>query len=170
TQTDTSSANPGPAVIVGHLTWQGPPAQPSSRQALPISMTLYLQSGGTPIEFSGMSTEPSGVFTVTADVTSGNYYWRTKGPKYLATSGSVALARGLTTNVEMGLMRAGDCNDDNKVTAIDFNILRISFGRSLGDPGYDDRADFTGDEVVNAADFNLLKRNFGLFGPPPPGP
>jgi hypothetical protein len=70
-------------------------------------------------------------------------------------------------NVEMGLMRAGDCNNDNVVLVLDFNILKPTFGRSVGDPSYDDRADFTGDQIVNVLDFTLLKGNFGSGGAPP---
>jgi hypothetical protein len=44
----------------------------------------------------------------------------------------------------MGLMRTGDCNNDNVVGAVDFTILKATFGKALGEPGYDDRADFTG--------------------------
>jgi hypothetical protein len=72
-----------------------------------------------------------------------------------------------TSNVEMGLMRTGDCNNDNVVNVSDFNILKSTFGKSQGDPGYDDRADFTGDHVVNVSDFNFQKANFGTSGSPP---
>ena len=80
------------------------------------------------------------------------------------------LTAGVTTNVEMGLEKAGDCNNTNNVDSIDFTILRGSFGKSFGQPGYDDRADFTGDQVVNAPDFSLMRSNFGLSGAPPISP
>jgi hypothetical protein len=64
----------------------------------------------------------------------------------------------------------GDCNNDNVVTSLDFIILRNSFGKSPGQPGYDDRADLNGDLVVTILDFSLLKANFGISGSPPIGP
>jgi hypothetical protein len=67
----------------------------------------------------------------------------------------------------MGYMRVGDANNDNIVNASDFNILRISFGLSSGQQGYDDRAEFNGDLVVNIGDFTLIRSNFGLGGAPP---
>jgi hypothetical protein len=70
----------------------------------------------------------------------------------------------------MGLQRAGDCNNDNVVNAVDFTILKGTFGKSVGQPGYDDRADFNGDQVVNASDFSLQRANFGIAGAPPIGP
>ena len=95
------------------------------------------------------------------------YNWRVKDPKFLANSGSVSLAGAPQTNLEMGQMKAGDCNNDNVVTILDFNILKGTFGKAQGDPGYDDRADFTGDHTVTISDFNLLKGNFGQGGSPP---
>ena len=58
-------------------------------------------------------------------------------------------------------MLAGDCNNDNVVGVTDFQILKSTFGRTIGDPGYDGRADFDSDQRVTAADFNLLRYNFG---------
>ena len=58
-------------------------------------------------------------------------------------------------------MLTGDANGDNVVNATDFTILKATFGRSTGQLGFDDRADFNGDQVVNSVDFTLEKRNFG---------
>jgi hypothetical protein len=69
------------------------------------------------------------------------------------------------TDLEIGLQRAGDVNNDNAVTTIDFNIVRITFNSTI-----DLRADFNNDGVINIADFNLLRGNFGLGGAPPLGP
>ena len=154
------------ASLVGHVTWQGRPAQPSSLQQLPITLTLKLGSSET--NYSIQNTDSNGFFTVTvASLPNGTYSWRVKGPKYLANSGSVTLAGATQTNTEAGLMRAGDANNDNVVSALDFNIVKNTFGKAVGDPGYDDRGDFTGDQLVNALDFNLLKSNFGLGGAQP---
>jgi hypothetical protein len=68
------------------------------------------------------------------------------------------------------MLRTGDTNNDNIVNLFDFNVLKISFGKGVGDPGYDDRADFTGDQRVNVSDFTPLKANFGQAGAPPVGP
>ena len=85
--------------------------------------------------------------TVTA-LPSGTYNWRVKGPKYLANAGTVHLVGTPVTNVQMGTMRAGDCNNDNVVGINDYSIMKPAFGKAVGQPGYDDRADFTGDQLV----------------------
>jgi len=100
----------------------------------------------------------------------GTYNWRVKDPKYLANGGSLVLTGAAVTNVEMGFVRTGDASDNNVVDSTDFAILRGTFGKSVGQPGYDDRADFDGNEAVNATDFSLLRGNFGTSGAPPLAP
>src|SRR5207253_10354930 len=134
----TPTPTPG-SVLVGHVTWQGRPAQPNALQQLPITLTL--KSSTTEVNYPSQTTDTSGRFTVTTGLPNGTYSYRVKDPKYLANSGSLTLAAG-TNNQEMGLMHAGDCNDDNVVTVVDFNIMKATFGRTIGEPGYDDRADF----------------------------
>src|SRR5207244_11268299 len=40
-----------PAMVVGHVNWQGRPAQPNSLQQLPVSLTL--RSGTTEVNYPG---------------------------------------------------------------------------------------------------------------------
>jgi hypothetical protein len=186
TPTATPTATPttvAGSTLTGHVTWHGRPAQPNALQQLPLTLTLRLASGGPDNEYTGLSTDSSGYFTVPlGSLPTGTYNWRVKGPDatpntnttpgFLANASSVTLTSG-TVNAEMGLMRAGDANNDNVVNATDFSILKNAFGKSgcpTPQPGYDPRADFTGDCVVNSIDFSLLKTNFGIAGAPPIGP
>lgn len=167
TATGTPTGTSTPArVLVGHASWQGRPAQPDPLQQLPITLTL--KSDATEINYPVQNTDVYGFFTVpVGSVVSGTYNWRAKGPTYLANGGSITLAGAHQTDLEISLMRGGDANDDNVVDASDFNILKAAFGKSLGDPGYDWRADFNGDSIVDAQDFNLLRTYYGLGGSPP---
>ena len=115
---------------------------PTSLQQLPITLTL--KSAGNEINYPAQTTDASGFFTGTAPSDVGNYRWRVKGPKYLANSGN---GNAANTSIEMGLMRAGDANNDNVVNANDFSILRGTFGKRVGEPGYDDSADFNGTKL-----------------------
>jgi hypothetical protein len=97
------------------------------------------------------------------------YVWRVKGPNSLANSGqgTTPPAGQCTANLEAGLMRAGDATNNNVVDASDFTVLRNTYGKGCGQPGYDARADFNNDCNVNASDFTLLRNNFGQGGAPP---
>src|SRR5437870_1181265 len=109
-------------------------------QQLPITLTLKSAVGE--MNYPSQTTDASGYFTNSlTGLPTGLYLWRVKNPKYLANIGSVAITGASITSVEMGLMRVGDCNNDNAINVADFNIVRGSFGKALGDPGYDDRAD-----------------------------
>ncbi len=170
-QTSTSTSTPV-GLMVGHVTWQGRPAQPNTRQQVPISVSLSL--GATHVNYAGVNTDANGFFTVTVgSLPSGNYTWRVKGydpqwggPAFLANAGTIALAGAPFTLVEMNLMRAGDANNDNLVTVQDFNIQKSMFGRSCNPSCPDPRADFNSDSLINILDFNLLKPNFGTSGAP----
>ena len=167
-----AATTPTPTVeplLVGHVTWQGRPGQPNALQQLPITLTLKSTAGET--NYPAQNTTASGYFTSSvAGLPDGLYVWRVKNPKYLANSGTISLSGSGTTSVEIGLMKAGDANNDNVISVQDFNILKNTFGRQSGDFGYDARAEFTGDGVVNVSDFNLVKGNFGISGSPPVAP
>jgi hypothetical protein len=155
--------------LAGHVTWQGRPTQPNTLQSLPITITLKLVN--REFNYPSQTTSTGGAFTVdVGNLANGTYSWRVKGPKYLANAGTLALTGISITNLDMGLMRTGDANNDNVVSVLDINILRGTYGKQLGDPGYDARADFNGDNLVNVSDVNLLRGNFGIGGAPPINP
>jgi hypothetical protein len=70
----------------------------------------------------------------------------------------------------MGSILLGDADNNNCIALVDFSLTRNSFGKSIGDPGYDPRADFNGDDAVNVSDFSLLRNNYGQCGAAPIGP
>src|SRR5436190_2082110 len=60
TATITRTATPEP-LLVGHVTWQGRPAQPDPLQHLPVTLTLKL--GGAEVNYPGQTTDANGTFT-----------------------------------------------------------------------------------------------------------
>jgi hypothetical protein len=132
---------------------------------VPITLTLHPQAGGPDINYSG-TTDASGFFTVTALAT-GVYDYSVKNPQTLSNSDTgLAIGPG-TTQADLGTLLEGDADGNNCITAVDFNILKNTFGKGVGQPGYDPRADFTGDDVIGTSDFTLLRNNFGACGGPP---
>ncbi len=114
------------------------------------------------------TTDASGFFTFTVqDLPAGVYQWRVKGPQYLATAGSLTLGDAQVVSQEMSLQRTGDVDGSDYISVLDFNIMRSNFGRGIGEPAYDSRADLTGDQRVDIRDFNLIKATFSMSGDPP---
>jgi len=50
----------------------------------------------------------------------------------------------------------GDRNGDGVVDCADLAIVKASFGKKVGQPGYDPRADVNGDGVVNILDLSAV--------------
>ena len=123
TNTPAATATPGgsPVAVIGHVMWQGRPAQPNSRQSLPVGVSL--RSGSGPVYNFNTTTDLYGFFTVTlGTVPGGTYNWRVQGTQCVASSGSANLSAGVTS-VEMGTQHTGDANHDNTVNVVDFNIV-----------------------------------------------
>jgi len=57
----------------------------------------------------------------------------------------------------------GDANGDGYVGSADFSILAGAYGTSVGDPAYDERADFNHDDYIGSADFSMLAGNYGTM-------
>ncbi len=162
--TDNQRYNLAPcsgSIITGHLTWQGIP-QPNSRNTL-VTGTLTICTGGTANNYI-FHTDASGNFTVTTTVPNGGPdTWVIKGPRHIATRGSVTISGGVGNIGEAGLQKGGDTvtagTNNNIINASDFNFLKSNFGQA-GDRPSD--IDFNG--VTNSSDFNILKGNFGQAG------
>ncbi len=158
TPSPTPTLTPVAVTLRGHVTLQGRPSPPDDRWVVPLTVGI----GGTNY---GATTDRSGYFTITALAT-GNYDICVKNSHALSTKTNVTLVTGLN-QVELGTLREGDSNNDDKVSIIDFSILAAGFS-----PGYDARADFNQDGQVTIIDFSRLASNFGLRGgcAPAPGP
>jgi hypothetical protein len=103
-------------------------------------------------------TDERGNFTLSG-LTPGVYDIRVKGSHTLSNLRSNVMLNAGLTEVDFGMLREGDANNDNCVSIVDFSILANAFF-----PRFDPRADFNQDGLVNIVDFNLLRENFGLCG------
>jgi hypothetical protein len=97
---------------------------------------------------------PQGTYDLTAQ---GTRWLRMKQNNVVVTAGSIATADFLG-------LKGGDANNSNSVNVLDLNILKGSYGKLKGQPGYDARADFNKTDSVNVLDLNILKTNYGKAG------
>jgi hypothetical protein len=113
-----------------------------------------------------ITTGSDGSYTI-QDVPEGTYDVTAKGSKWLRQKqADVAVTPGGSTAVDFLSLKGGDANNSNSVNVLDLNILKGSYGKSQGTPGYDDRADFNKTNSVNVLDLNILKSNYGKSGAP----
>jgi hypothetical protein len=64
-------------------------------------------------------------------------------------------------------LKGGDANDDCDVNILDLSLMGGRYGLSVGDPGWDDRADINADGTINIQDIVLGGSNFGTTCPVP---
>ncbi len=72
----------------------------------------------------------------------------TDGVNYNSASSSVKI------NVNAKALVPGDLNGDGAVNCADLNIVKASFGKKTGRPGFDSRADVNRDGIVNVLDLS----------------
>jgi hypothetical protein len=119
------------------------------------------ETGFSPIN---VTTNNTGGFTITG-LTPGIYDIGIKNWTTLSRMvTNVTLIVGMTTVVDFGSLLEGDVTDDDKCNIIDLSALGGSFGKSKGDPGYNEHADFNRDDKVNIIDLSTLGGNFGSSG------
>ncbi len=149
---------PSTATINGSVDLQRPgkPAPDPSWQ-----VQLSVRVGST--DYS-TSTDQWGKFTL-AGLTPGTYDIRVKNAHTLSRlKNGVTLVAG-TNSVDVGTLLEGDANNDDVVNSSDFLLLRGSYFKSVGQPGFVDGADFNEDDIVNSSDFLLLRGNYFKSGP-----
>jgi hypothetical protein len=114
-----------------------------------------------------VTTAPNtGAYTLKV-VPVGTYDIGVKGSKWLRkVLTNVAVQSWVTTTATAVLLYGGDANDSNTVNIQDLNILKATYGKSKGQPGYDDRANFNNDNSVNIVDLTILQRHYGESGDP----
>ncbi|MAU11687.1 MAG: hypothetical protein CL607_17815 [Anaerolineaceae bacterium] len=149
---------PEEATILGNLLLQG-------RSDASGDVTVEFYQSGSLVTSTTASVDAAGNFSVAA-LPVGSFEIAVKAPTYLQVVEAVSLVDG-DNIVSFGTLLAGDANDDNVISALDFSILSSSFNLLSGDPGYDARADFNGDGFITAIDFSLLSANFNVTGETP---
>ena len=70
---------------------------------------------------------------------------------------SVAAGSSVNLVVSSGAL-IGDVNGDGVVNCLDMAIVKTSFGKKAGQPGFDARADLNKDGVVNIIDLSIVSR------------
>jgi hypothetical protein len=141
---------------------QGRPAAPNAQWIVPLHVVVTPQGDTTPVIDQQITTDDSGHFTLDGLIP-GDYRLWVKGSHTLAVAQAITVAAG-ENPITLDTLREGDTDDNNIINLTDFSILAATFGKQMGNDGFDARADFNGDGVVNLTDFSLLASNFAKSG------
>jgi hypothetical protein len=152
TQTGTAST------IQGSVTLQRP-GKPAPDPSWQVPLTVKI--GSIPY---AVTTDQSGNFTLSG-LTPGTYDILVKN---VHTLSNVRRNHTLVSGpnlIHMGELKEGDANNDDTVNSSDFLLLRDSYFKSAGQPGFVDGADFNEDNLVNSSDFLLMRNSYFQSGP-----
>lgn len=133
---------------------------PHPSRLITVHVRVVPQGGGSAIFNQDVLTSQASAFTI-ANLPVGTYLFTFKGTHTLARQATITTGANIYTTLAL---LEGDANDNNSITLPDFSLLASSFGKAMGDSGYDARADFNGDNQVTLTDFSLLASNYGLTG------
>lgn len=151
------------AILQGQVSFQGYPAPPHALLVTGLQLSLMLPGSDTPAAQYDLTSDENGTFVQT-DLPPGTYHLQVKHANRIP-----ALKWNLTLNpgnndLNFGILKAGDANNDGYVTATDFSLLSSAYGKCRGEAMYDARSDYNGDECITAIDFSLLSTNYGQGG------
>jgi uncharacterized protein YjdB len=141
----------------------------------PAALVSIAVTPPNPSVFKGSTQQfvATGTFTDNSTQVLSSPIW-TSSSTSVATISTTGLATGVafgTTTITatqvsisgsttMSVKILGDVNGDGVVDCADLAIVKASFGKKTGQPGFDPRADVNGDGVVNAIDLSIVSRQF----------
>lgn len=161
--TPTVTPQPTGVTATGNLLLQGRPAAPHAAWITGVEFSFTQQGQTQPTKTISSTTDQYGGYSLT-NLPSGTYTIAIKGENTLRAKLPAATLQTGQNNLPDIQLKAGDANNDNFVSAVDFSILAAAFGKCLGGNTYNGKADFNNDQCVTAADFSLLSSNYGQQG------
>lgn len=152
---------PSTVEIALKVTLQRPNAPPPNPSwAVPVHLAFY--PPGDPNTISGewdLVLNDSGQWPGGLAVAPGTYDVRVKNLHTLRNVKRKVVVSSAVT-IDMGTLREGDADGDNRVRSADFALLRAAYFTTAGSPGFDPRTDFDEDKRIRSSDFALLRSNY----------
>lgn len=146
--------------ITGTITLQNWTASPSLKNA---TIEIRNVGSGSNLISQVVSLNGSGGYSFQPNLSAGTYDMYAKADHWLKRKVGSVVVTNVSTTVNYSLVN-GDCDNDNEVTLVDGGIIAATFGKALGDAGYDARADLDGDDEVTLVDWGIYSANFGDAG------
>lgn len=148
--------------LIGNITLLGRGSAPSANWQISLRVELFQGTNSTPVQTFNVTTDNTGKFTI-PNIPEGVYRIGVKKTNSLRNIKNWTIVSGDNT-INFDTIRDGDINDDNVVDITDFSFFLNTFNKTVGNPGYDARADFNGDNFVDITDFSLFLNYFNTMG------
>jgi hypothetical protein len=164
-QQTVPTPEPVPLEFTIQVTLQRPNApSPHPSWAVPVRFGLYRPGDPNALRYQwDLTLDDSGRWSGVLNLARGVYDVRIKNLHTLRNlRRDVAIYAPIT--LTLGTLLEGDADDDNRVRASDFTLLRAAYFTTEGDPGFDSRADFDEDNRIRSSDFALLRGNYFATG------
>lgn len=132
--------------------------------AYPSSCTVDFRNGSGSLVISRIATlDTDGNFTVSAPDECGPFWMAVKHRHWLRkVIGPIDTSFDVIGVVFQ--LRNGDCDGDNEVGIGDYSILSSTYGRSVGEEGWNYFGDLNEDATVDIADYAILSTSYGEVG------
>jgi PKD repeat protein len=155
-------------ILLGAVDMEGRPAKPHPSWSVPLTIWLTPDGSSTLAHTFTTATDQNGEFGLSLEgITPGLYDIRVKGSHTLRNlAPNVSLVAG-ENHYFFGTLLEGDVeiiDTYNQVLRADAHLLRESFNKCEGDPGFVANADLDESGCVLLADANLLINNLGKEG------
>jgi len=150
-----------PSVLEGQVNFTGRGGY-GPKWIEPFVVKFY--DGASEVRTDNVTTNSSGYFTIIGIIPD-TYNIRIKGLTSLSVLvTNVTLSAGMTTVVNFGMMREGDCNQDDWITSADRNLLYTGWGSKVGDDNWNPNCDSNRDGWLTLLDRSLLYTYWGQHG------
>jgi hypothetical protein len=161
-----SCSNVSPVPFNLSVTLQRPNAPPPDPSwVVPVHFSLHPPDKPDIVCWEwDLTTDEYGEWSGNLAICPGTYDARIKSPTTLSNLEEDVNVPVTGITMDMGTLQEGDADGDNCIRGDDFSILRASYWKRVGEPGFDERADFDGNGFVNAADFSLLRTHYWQCG------
>lgn len=129
-----------------------------------LQATIIIRDAlGNDVETKNAVLNAGGSYSFTTNVR-GPHKFRIKISHWLARlTGTFNVTAGGASGVN-AVLTNGDVDGDNEITLVDYGRVSASFGKALGDAGFDPLADLDGDQEVTLVDLGILSGGFGQAG------
>ncbi|MBC7232388.1 MAG: hypothetical protein H5T68_03990 [Chloroflexi bacterium] len=154
----------GQVCLTGGISLKGRAIKPDPSYAITVTVTLYPVGGGDP-DVRTARTDATGHFGL-CHLSPGTYDIVAKGYNTLTKRVNGVQVTDDTPIIEFGLLTPGDANDDNCIGILDYSILAAAYGKCVGTPDFDARADFSGDRCIGILDYSMLATHYSECGVP----